>query len=57
MIFGTRSNYMMKYQKAKAKLVEYDTPTEEYPHFAFNSNELSLPMTYVISKYTDREYL
>ena len=29
MIFGTRSNYMMKYQKAKAKLVEYNTPSEE----------------------------
>lgn len=24
MIFGTNSNYMLKYQKAKAKLVEYD---------------------------------
>lgn len=53
MIFGTRSNYMMKYQKAKAKLVEYNTPVEEYPHFAFNSNELSLPTTYVISKYAE----
>ena len=53
MIFGTRSNYMMKYQKAKAKLVEYDTPAEEYPHFALNSNELSLPTTYIISKYAE----
>lgn len=53
MIFGTRSNYMMKYQKAKAKLVEYNTPLEEYPHFALNSNELSLPTTYVISKYAE----
>lgn len=53
MIFGTRSNYMMKYQKAKAKLVEYNTPAEDYPHFAFDSNELSLPTTYVISKYAE----
>lgn len=53
MIFGTRSNYMMKYQKAKAKLVEYNTPVEEYPHFKLNSNELSLPTTYVISKYSE----
>lgn len=53
MIFGTRSNYMMKYQKAKAKLVEYNTPVEEYPHFTFNSNELSLPTTYIISKYAE----
>lgn len=53
MIFGTRSNYMLKYQKAKAKLVEYNTPKKEYPHFAFNSNELSLPTTYIISKYAE----
>ncbi len=53
MILGTRSNYMMKYQKAKAKLVEYNTPLEEYPHFALNSNELSLPTTYIISKYAE----
>lgn len=53
MIFGTRSNYMLKFQKAKAKLVEYDTPTEEYPNFTLNSNELSLPATYVISKYAE----
>lgn len=53
MIFGTRSNYMMKYQKAKAKLVEYNTPAEDYPNFAFDSNELSLPTTYVISKYAE----
>lgn len=53
MIFGTRSNYMLKFQKAKAKLVEYNTPTEEYPNFPLNSNELSLPTTYVISKYAE----
>lgn len=53
MIFGARSKYMMKYQKAKAKLVEYNTPVEEYPHFTLNSNELSLPTTYVISKYAE----
>lgn len=53
MILGTRSNYMMKYQKAKAKLVEYKTPVEEYPHFSLNSNELSLPTTYIISKYSE----
>lgn len=26
MIFSNTSNYMLKYQKAKAKLVEYDIP-------------------------------
>lgn len=53
MIFGTRSNYMLKFQKAKAKLVEYDTPAKEYPNFTLNSNELSLPTTYIISKYAE----
>lgn len=53
MIFGTRSNYMLKYQKAKAKLVEYSTPSEEYPHFSLNSNELSFSTTYIISKYAE----
>lgn len=53
MIFGNRSNYMLKYQKAKAKLVEYDTPLEEYPNFLLNSNELSFSTTYIISKYAE----
>mgnify|MGYP000314522447 FL=1 len=33
MIFGTKSNYMLKYQKAKAKLVEYDIPQKDYIKF------------------------
>ena len=30
MIFSNTSNYMLKYQKAKAKLVEYDIPQKDY---------------------------
>lgn len=31
---------MLKYQKAKAKLVEYDIQQKDYPKFPLNSNEL-----------------
>lgn len=44
MIFSNTSNYMLKYQKAKAKLVEYDIPRKDYPKFPLNSNELSYPV-------------
>ena len=33
MIFSSLSKYMLKYQKAKAKLVEYDVAHEDYPRF------------------------
>lgn len=39
MIFSNTSNYMLKYQKAKAKLVEYDIPQKDYPKFPLNSND------------------
>lgn len=41
MIFSNTSKYMLKYQKAKAKLVEYDIQQKDYPKFPLNSNELS----------------
>lgn len=47
MIFSNTSNYMLKYQKAKAKLVEYDIPQKDYPKFPLNSNELSYPVVYM----------
>ncbi len=50
---GKRTELMLKYQKAKAMLVEYNTPTEDYPKFAINSNDLSFPTTYIISKYAE----
>ena len=48
MIFSNTSNYMLKYQKAKAKLVEYDIPQKDYPKFPLNSNELSYPVVYMM---------
>ena len=53
MIFGNNSKYMLKYQKAKAKLVEFSILPENYPQFALNSNELSYPSTYILSRYAE----
>ena len=53
MIFGKNATLMLKYQKAKAKMVEYDVSKQEYPHFPLNSNELSYPTTYVLSRYSE----
>lgn len=53
MIFSNTSNYMLKYQKAKAKLVEHDIPQKDYPNFPLNSNELSYPVIYILSRYAE----
>lgn len=53
MIFGNNSKYMLKYQKAKAKLVEFSVAPENYPRFTLNSNELSYPSTYILSRYAE----
>ena len=53
MIFAEKSKLMLKYQKAKAKLVEYNVRREEYPRFPLNSNELSFSTTYILSRYAE----
>lgn len=53
MILSNTSGYMLKYQKAKAKLVEYDIPQKDYPKFPLNSNELSYPVIYILSRYAE----
>ncbi|WP_026395906.1 DEAD/DEAH box helicase [Acetobacterium malicum] len=53
MIFSSASNYMLKYQKAKAKLVEYGIKESDYPKFQLDSNELSYPAVYTISRYVE----
>ena len=40
MIFGKNAGLMLKYQKAKAKMVEYDVSKQEYPHFPLNSKDI-----------------
>lgn len=53
MIIGDRTKYMLKYQKAKAKLVEYNTAHNDYPKFPMNSNDLSFLTTYILSTYSE----
>lgn len=50
---SSTSRYMLKYQKAKAKLVEYDIDKADYPQFPLESNELSYPTIYIISRYVE----
>lgn len=52
-IHNETSKYMLKYQKAKAKLVEYGVDKDNYPHFTLNSNDLSYTTTFIISKYVE----
>ena len=44
---------MLKYQKAKVKLLEYDVPEENYPSFPLDYNDLSFPTIYVLSTYAN----
>ena len=53
MIYSETSKRMLKYQKAKAKLIEYNIAQENYPVFPLNSNELSYPTIYALSKYAE----
>ena len=53
MIFSNTSSYMLKYQKTKSKLVEYGISQNDYPEFPLNSNELSYPIIYILSRYAE----
>ena len=41
---------MLKYQKSKVKLLEYEVPEEEWPSFPLNYRDLAYPTVYVISE-------
>ncbi len=53
MIFKDRSNYMLKYEKAKAKLVEFNVKKEDYPKFQLDSVDLIYTTLYVLSRYCE----
>ena len=38
MRYTGKSELLLKYQKTKAKLIEYDVPNDAYPNFPVNSN-------------------
>ena len=53
MKYTDKSETLLKYQKAKAKLIEYDVAREEYPNFPVNSNDLSFSTVYILSLYAE----
>lgn len=56
MIFENRSSYMLKYEKTKAKLVEFNVAEENYPHFPLNPDDLTYTTLYALSRYCE-EYI
>jgi len=53
MIFGNTSNYMLKYEKAKSKLVEFNIAEENYPNFPLNPDDLTYSTLYALSRYCE----
>lgn len=53
MIFGTNSNYMLKYEKSKSKLVEFNIAEENYPHYPSDPDDLTYTTLFVLSRYCE----
>lgn len=53
MRYTNKSELLLKYQKTKAKLIEYDVPNDAYPNFPINSNDLSFSTVYILSRYAE----
>lgn len=53
MIFDKKSNYMLKYEKSKAKLVEFNVEKGNYPRFPLNPDDLSYTTFYALSLYCE----
>lgn len=53
MKYTSKSERLFKYQKAKEKLVEFNTDKEDYPFFIQDSALLSYSATYILSRYSE----
>jgi hypothetical protein len=53
MIFKNASKYMLKYEKAKSKLVEFDVAKGNYPDFPLNPDDLTYSTLYALSRYCE----
>jgi len=53
MIFDRRSNYMLKYEKSKSKLVEFDVAKDNYPQFPLNPDDLTYTTIFVLSRFCE----
>lgn len=49
----SKSLLMLKYQKAKVKLLEYEIPEKEWPVFPLNYRDLSYPTVLTISRFAE----
>ena len=47
---NSKSSLMLKYQKAKVKLLEYEVPEKEWPSFPLNYRDLAYPTVLTISQ-------
>ena len=50
---NSKSSLMLKYQKAKVKLLEYEVPENEWPSFPLNYKDLAFPTVLTISQYAE----
>lgn len=48
-----RSSLMLKYQKAKVKLLEYEVPENQWPDFKLNYKDLAFPTVLALSRYAE----
>lgn len=53
MSFPAKSEQLLKYQKTKAKLVEYSVSEELYPAFPLDSHDLCFYSIYILSRYAE----
>jgi len=53
MILGTSSNYMLKYEKSKSELVEFNIAKENYPNYPSNPDDLTYTTLFVLSRYCE----
>ena len=49
----TRPQYMLKYQKAKVKLLEYEVDKVDYPNFKLNYRDLHFMTIFYVSEYAN----
>lgn len=56
MIFDGRSNYMLKYEKSKSKLIEFNVAEENYPNYPLNPDDLTYSTIFALSRFCE-EYI
>lgn len=49
----SKSSLMLKYQKAKVKLMEYEVPEEQWPKFPLKYRDLAYPTVLTISEFAE----